>query len=140
MPKILENVREQLLMEARRQIAEYGYKNTTIRSVAEACGCGVGTVYNYFESKELLIATFVLEDWQKYLKLMEGLSGEEPKKLLRGIYESICNFAEWFAMLPERDPGVHRYGNMKLYQSISQKAKKAQGKEFDDMTLDYLRT
>ena len=94
MPKILENVREQLLIEARRQIAEYGYKNTTIRSVAEACGCGVGTVYNYFESKDMLIATFVLEDWQNYLKLMEGLSGEEPEKLLRGIYESICSFAE----------------------------------------------
>ena len=43
-------------------------------------------------------------------------------------------------MLPERVPGVHRYGNIKLSQSISKKAKKVQGKEFDDMTLDYFRT
>ena len=34
MPKILEKVREQLLAEAERQIAERGYARTTIRSVA----------------------------------------------------------------------------------------------------------
>ena len=42
MPKIIENVREQLLVEAKRQIAEYGYAKTTVRSVAAACGLGVG--------------------------------------------------------------------------------------------------
>ena len=46
MPKIIENVREQLLTEAKRQIAENGYSATTIRSVAGACGLGIGTVYN----------------------------------------------------------------------------------------------
>ena len=51
MPKIIENVREQLLGEAKRQIAKKGYGKTTIRSVASACGFGVGTVYNYFKSK-----------------------------------------------------------------------------------------
>ena len=45
MPKIIENVREQLIGEAKRQIAENGYAQTTIRSVAKACGLGVGTVY-----------------------------------------------------------------------------------------------
>ena len=53
-PKILQNVREQLIDEARRQIAKSGYKKTTIRSVANGCGFGVGTVYNYFPSKEAL--------------------------------------------------------------------------------------
>ena len=56
MPKIIENVREQLLAEAKKQVFEHGYADTTIRSVARACGLGVGTVYNYFSSKEMLIA------------------------------------------------------------------------------------
>ena len=37
MPKIIENIREQLMNEAKLQIAERGYKNTTIRSVAGGC-------------------------------------------------------------------------------------------------------
>ena len=59
MPKIIENLREQLLEETKKQILDRGYANTTIRSVAKACGVGVGTVYNYFESKEMLVASFV---------------------------------------------------------------------------------
>ena len=63
MPKIIENLREELLAEAKKQIAERGYKNTTIRSVAAECGIAVGTVYNYFKSKDMLIASFILVDW-----------------------------------------------------------------------------
>ena len=73
MPKIIENLRDQLLKEARRQIAHQGYTGTTIRSVAAACGVGVGTVYNYFSSKEMLIAAFMAEDWQKQLETMAAL-------------------------------------------------------------------
>lgn len=93
MPKIIENVREQLLAEAKRQIAERGYANTTIRSVASACGLGIGTVYNYFESKELLIAAFVSADWKKHLANMESLPHDDFEVLLRGIYESLISFA-----------------------------------------------
>ena len=71
MPKILENVREQLLAEAMKQIKENGYKKLTIRSVAGACKLSVGTVYNYFESKDILVASFMLEDWQKSMESMK---------------------------------------------------------------------
>lgn len=93
MPKIIENVREQLLAEAKRQIFERGYADTTVRSVAGACGLGVGTVYNYFKSKEMLIATFVYEDWKKYLSDMQGLPDDQPRVLLGGIYEALKKFA-----------------------------------------------
>ena len=52
MPKIIENLDQRLKEEARRQIRESGYSAMTIRSVAAACGVGVGTVYNYYPSKE----------------------------------------------------------------------------------------
>lgn len=94
MPKIIENVKEQLLSEAKRQIAERGYANTTIRSVAGACGLGVGTVYNYFDSKEMLIAAFVSEDWKRHLANMAALPHDDFKVLLRGIYESLISFAD----------------------------------------------
>lgn len=93
MPKILENIREQLLTEARRQITERGYADTTIRSVASACGVGIGTVYNYFPSKDMLIATFVADEWRAYLDAMEALPCDEPEPLLRGIYDALLRFA-----------------------------------------------
>ncbi len=94
MPKIIENLRGQLLQEARRQIAERGYTGTTIRSVAGACGVGVGTVYNYFPSKEMLIAAFMAEDWQKQLDAMAALPKDRPEALLRGVYEALRAYAE----------------------------------------------
>ena len=94
MPKIIENLRDQLLQEARRQISEQGYTGTTIRSVAGACGVGVGTVYNYFPSKEMLVAAFMMEDWQKQLDAMAALPKDQPDALLRGVYEALCSYAE----------------------------------------------
>ncbi len=93
MPKIIENLRCQLLTEARRQIEEVGYSETTVRSVAKACSIGVGTVYNYFPSKEMLIGTVVYEDWKEHLKDMQALPTDDSKVLLGGIYESLISFA-----------------------------------------------
>ena len=94
MPKIIKNVREQLLQEAKRQIAERGYADTTIRSVAGACDLSVGTVYNYFKSKEMLIATFLFDEWKVHLHEMQNLTPDEPRTLLRGIFDSLRKFAK----------------------------------------------
>ena len=92
MPKIIENVREQLLKEAKRQIEMGGYAGMTIRSVAGACGLGVGTVYNYFSSKDMLIASFMLEEWQSALERMMAAKSKEPYELLHTVYDSIEDF------------------------------------------------
>ena len=93
MPKIIENGREQLLAEARRQISERGYSETTIRSVAGACGLAVGTVYNYFKSKDMLIASFVLEDWIECLAKMRTLPTDDKEAFLSGVYDTLLGFA-----------------------------------------------
>lgn len=92
MPKIIENLREQLLREAKRQIEEMGYAKTTVRSVASACGVGVGTVYNYFSSKDMLIASFMLEDWHACLAEMNAEPQNTPEDLLRRVYEALTQF------------------------------------------------
>lgn len=94
MPKILENVREQLLNEARKQIKERGYAATTVRSVAGECGIAVGTVYNYFPSKEMLVASFMAEDWLASLGRLKLKRAKTPKEHLRLIYEMLISFSE----------------------------------------------
>ncbi len=92
MPKIIENVKEQLLAEAARQIKEFGYSKTTVRSVASACSLGVGTVYNYFPSKDVLIASFMLEDWQRALVKMRSVDSRDPEEVLLAVYDSLGGF------------------------------------------------
>ena len=94
MPKIIENVRELLLDTAKKQIEERGYANTTIRSVAGECGLAVGTVYNYFRSKDMLIATFVVEDWNSYLSDIRGADFTDPRNALQNIYDALINFSQ----------------------------------------------
>lgn len=99
MPKILENAREKVIAEARRQLVKNGYAGMTIRSVAGACGLGVGTVYNYFESKDMLIASLMLEDWQRALSSMRCGSDGEPMAVVRNVYAAIRDFSELYSKL-----------------------------------------
>ena len=79
MPKLIENPEGRLVAEARRQAREGGYSAVTIRSVAAACGLGVGTVYNYFPSKDALLAAFLLEDWRECLRAIEAAKAARPE-------------------------------------------------------------
>lgn len=95
MPKIIHNLETRLMEEAKRQIEESGYAATTIRSVAKACGVGVGTVYNYFPSKDALLATYLLGDWQGCIAAINAVSTycltAEP--VVRCIYDQLVQYA-----------------------------------------------
>ena len=99
MPKIIENLRSQLLSEAKKQISERGYKNTTIRSVANGCGVAVGTVYNYFKSKDILIASFILESWIDCVQSIAQYPKEDRKAFLLYMHTSLKAFARNYTSL-----------------------------------------
>ena len=93
-PKRIENLRERILQCAKAELLEKGYDALTIRSVARSCGIAVGTVYNYFSSKEMLAALVMLEDWMLLLGRMR--SGCEAAKslpdALTTMNEGVCSF------------------------------------------------
>lgn len=101
MPKIIENIREKLLEEAKRQVREDGYSSMTIRSVASACGVGTGTVYNYFPSKDMLIASFMMDDWilcvETISKEME--QADNVKDALYCMYKELLKYKERYKLL-----------------------------------------
>ena len=96
MPKIIENIREKLLAEAKRQVSESGYSAMTIRSVATACGVGTGTVYNYFPSKDMLVASFMLEDWMLCMQVIEqgAEEAEDVRAALYCMYQQLLAYKE----------------------------------------------
>ncbi len=101
MPKIIENLEKRLIEEAMKQLQECGYSNVTIRSVAKGCGVGIGTVYNYFPSKEALLATYILESWKECVAsictVSEGSQGPQP--VVRCIYDQLLQFSEAHSMV-----------------------------------------
>ena len=96
MPKIIDNLRERLIAEAKYQVNKHGYAGMTIRSVAKECGVGIGTVYNYFKSKEDLIFAFMHEAWLESLSNMRRCAEttDSPEVLLRCVHGEIQKYVD----------------------------------------------
>lgn len=62
--------REELLAIAAKLFAERGFKNTTVRDIADAAGILSGSLYHHFDSKESmvdeLLNTFQTRLWEQY--------------------------------------------------------------------------
>ena len=95
MPKIIVNLENRLIEEAKRQIGEEGYSAMTIRSVAKACGVGIGTVYNYFPSKDDLLASWLLQDWKDCVTAIRAVStySDVAEPVARCVYDQLVAFA-----------------------------------------------
>ena len=96
MPKIIHNLEQKLIEEAKAQVIANGYGAVTIRSVAKACGVGVGTVYNYFSSKDELLASYLLTDWKRCVDAINAVSAysDRPEPVVRCIYDHLVGYAE----------------------------------------------
>ena len=143
MPKIIENLPQRLAEEARRQIEESGYTAMTIRSVAKGCGVGVGTVYNYYPSKESLVAAFMLEDWYQCIESIQSCSerslGWEP--VLWSIYESLVQFMERHAVIfRDENAAVGFTGSFGKYHAMLRSQLAAPIRKFcrDAFTAEFL--
>lgn len=72
-----------IIAEGEKLFCEKGFENTTIRDIAAHVGIAVGTMFNYFSSKEALVLHLVkqaldkgLEDFRKRCEGDEGLDEE----------------------------------------------------------------
>ncbi len=112
MPKLIGGLEEKLMEEARAQVIRAGYAAVTVRSVAAACGVGVGTVYNYFPSKDALLASFMLADWKQCLAVIEKTSGnaDEPLPVMKCISEQLYSFLDKYQMLFHDEAAAAGFG------------------------------
>lgn len=98
MPKIIENVRRQLIDVARRQLSDRGYSGMTVRSVAGDCGLATGTVYNYFSSKDVLVATVMSEDWLAALAAIDR-EKTDSDEILYSLHTAIIDFCRKYSLV-----------------------------------------
>ena len=59
------------------------------------CGVGVGTVYNYFPSKEALIAKHLLDDWKQCVAAIQAVStySDSARPAVLCIYDQLIGFS-----------------------------------------------
>ncbi len=94
MPKILPNLHEEILMVGRDLLDESGYQEFSMRAVAAHCGIGVGTLYNYFPSKQQMVAAILRADWEVHLRRMAQIARQSmpERERLLGLYGEMCAF------------------------------------------------
>jgi AcrR family transcriptional regulator len=116
------NIRERLFRAALRLFAEYGYQKTTVENITEAADVGKGTFFNYFPTKEHVLATYgeervaaiqraveqaksrkrpVLDVLQELITDLAGQSSESPD-LLRAIFAAHLSSPSIRAHLQQR--------------------------------------
>lgn len=98
MPKRIDNLEGSLLSAAKSLLLEEGYAALTMRQAASLCGVAVGTVYNYFSSKDVLVARILLEDWHTALRtLREELETvASPLEGLKCAFEALRTFSRQY--------------------------------------------
>ena len=69
----MEDKREVIRRAAVKVIAENGYHEATTRMIAHAAGTAIGTIYNYFESKEEILAYIVQVERSRRVEFLRGI-------------------------------------------------------------------
>ena len=94
MSRIIENLKEKLLDEACHQIDTYGHNAMTIRSLSKACGVAVGTVYNYYASKDEILEAYFFRKWNKCVEAIYFISrySKTYDAVIHCIYDQIKQF------------------------------------------------
>lgn len=98
MPKIIENIREMILAKGKEMLLEGNYSNFNIRELAKNCGLGLGTLYNHFENKEMLVYHIFLSDWENTIELTDKMKEEKLpiREKLNRIYISLETFVSQY--------------------------------------------
>lgn len=129
MPKTVTS-KADILQGACGLAQEYGLSSISIRGVANACGVSSGTIYNYFPSRDELVAAVAADYFDR--AFYEGFCHPEPDE----NYLAYCN--RLYAALDERllDTGSDW---LSQFQSLEPGARQAGRRRMDDL-LGHIRS
>lgn len=80
--------REEIVKAALELIAEHGFHGAPMAMIAERAGVGAGTIYRYFENKDVMIAELFRELEERSQPVIKG--GYDADKPIRERFIHLC--------------------------------------------------
>lgn len=89
------DIRRTILDVTRRLLIEQGITQLSIRMIAREVGCSVGTIYFYFENKDVLIHALIEEGFDKLIEIQEQTEVfvADPLERLKTLCRNYITFA-----------------------------------------------
>jgi AcrR family transcriptional regulator len=69
--RLREATTQEILDAAEAELAEHGLAATAMSSIAKRAGVSVGTLYNYFEDKDVLLTTLLADRRKRFAALLD---------------------------------------------------------------------
>ncbi|MFW6295480.1 MAG: TetR/AcrR family transcriptional regulator [Halanaerobium sp.] len=89
MPKIIENLDEEIARTALELFKENPYQSVSMREIASEVGIAVGTLYNYYPNKWELYMEVFEESWRKTYEILKNNCRELHEDYLINYLEII---------------------------------------------------
>lgn len=99
MPKVIKNLKDNIISTSKEELFNKGFKELNMRNIAKKNNTAVGTIYNYFKNKEMLVASIILEDWLKAVEKIKYVANNTSSvsEGLEGILNAIKSFYDLYS-------------------------------------------
>lgn len=98
MSRIIENPEQLILSRAKEILYNEGIKKFSMRNLSGKCGIALGTIYNYYSTKEELIIEMMTDYWKENFYILEDIlnSNDTLYIKLNEIFNKLNNFIKTF--------------------------------------------
>lgn len=98
MSRVIENPKQLILSKAKEILYTDGYEKLSMRNVAKACNIALGTIYNYYPTKQELVVEMMTEYWNEYMYAAKTTANSDSQfyEKLEKIFEELRNFIKSF--------------------------------------------
>lgn len=111
------NKEKDIIEAAVKVFAEKGYHNSKVHKIAEVAGIATGSVYIYFENKEMILLKIFEDLWQKLFSDLEEIYEREnlsPVEKFDGLIDIIFDY---FTVNPEQAIVFVNEQNLLMYNN-----------------------
>ena len=98
MSKIIENPKKLILITAKEILYNEGFKRFSMRTLSKKCGIALGTIYNYYSTKEELIIEMMTDYWKEKFYILQDIvnSNDTLYIKLNEIFNELSIFIKTF--------------------------------------------
>lgn len=93
--------RERIIKAAARLFRKNGWDSTTTRDIASAAGIATGTLFNYFESKEAIVAALIGEALERAEQEVRNRDESLEEELFTFIWTELASLREYRKFLAD---------------------------------------